>query len=102
MSRVKAPHHRDSHQRRAQAVVAAANANPHTVCWRDGLTLAEHPPTKTGRPPRWTAGHVEDEHGNLVVINGRYLLLPEADVCNYREGAAKGNRRRANPQSRQW
>jgi hypothetical protein len=104
--KVKAPHHRGTHQIRARRLTAYAYANPDTRCWRCGLTLAQHPPHKTGKPARWTAGHVNDgEMGGL--------LLPEASTCNYAAGAELGNqrspwRRRTPPTpprgktSRQW
>ena len=90
----KAPHHSGSYHRRAMALRAAANADPGTRCWRCGRTLAEHPPTKTGRAPRWTAGHVEDRNGNLT---GE--LAPEPDVCNFTEGARKLQRRQGRLQT---
>lgn len=80
-------HHRGTYARRAALVRARAYADPTTVCWRCGRTLAEHPPHRTGRPATWTAGHVEDGR-----IDGQ--LLPEASTCNYSAGASTGNRRR--------
>jgi hypothetical protein len=89
------PHHKDRRYVLASARIrAAANANPNTRCWRCGLTLAEHPNTKTGKPPRWTAGHIVD--GDLSAG-----LRPEVDVCNYQAGAAAGNRNRE-PHSELW
>lgn len=71
---------------------AAANADPHATCWRDGLTLAQH-----GPDARWTCGHVDDtdlyaKHPSphATVIDGR-LCAPEIARCNYREGANFGN-----------
>ncbi len=102
MSKHKAPHHRGNHDARARIIVARANANPATTCqsphckgWGN-RTLAEHPNTRTGRPPRWQAGHV---------IAGQIAgaLQPEADVCNTSAGAVDGNRRRAGlTPVRQW
>jgi hypothetical protein len=89
------PHHRGAYVARARAVRAAANANPNTRCWRCGHTLDHHPNTKTGRPPRWTAGHVRDGDPTSP-------LLPEADVCNYAAGAHRTNELRANPRSCNW
>ena len=84
-SRVKAPHHKGSYDRRSRAVVAAAKADPTTVCWRCGKTLAQHPDTKAGNPPKWSAGHVIDSHPDSP-------LLPEVLSCNARAGALIGNR----------
>lgn len=86
-AKVKGAHHRGSYQYLARRVVAAANANPDTRCWRDGLTLAEHPPHKSGRPAYWQAGHIVDGQ-----VGGP--LAPEASVCNLSEGAKYGNRLR--------
>ena len=87
MGKTKAAHHRGTHQARAAKLVAAAKADPSTRCWRCGTTLAAHPPHKNGRPAYWTAGHV-----NSGEVNGEYR--PEASVCNYKHGAAYGNRLR--------
>ena len=86
--RMKAPHHAGTYHVQSRKVRAAANANPDTRCWRCRRTLTEHPWTKTGKLPKWTAGHVEDADGNLT---GE--LAPEADVCNFTEGARKQQRR---------
>lgn len=77
--------HGKDHARRARTVRAQANASPATVCWRDGLTLAEHAPHKSGAPARWQAGHTRDidcetcgrTHGDPTSA-----LLPEASTCN--------------------
>lgn len=76
----KAPHHRGTFQRRAFAVRRAAYADSSTRCWRCGRTLDEHPPTKTGKPPRWSAGHLNDGQ-----VNGP--LAPEVISCNMAAGA---------------
>ena len=78
----------------ARHVRAAANANPHTRCWRCGRTLAEHPPHRNGRPARWQAGHVVDGQ-----VGGQ--LRPEASTCNTSAGASHGNRKRE-PRSEDW
>ena len=97
MAKVKAAHHRGTHQVRARAVVDAANRDPMTRCWRCGLTLAEHPKHKTGKRARWTGGHVIDGQ-----VGG--LILPEASTCNFTHGARLGNQRqRRTPDiSRTW
>jgi hypothetical protein len=77
----KAPHHRGTYHRRSLALVAAAYANPDTRCGRCGRTLSQHPPTRTGRPPRWSAGHIIDGQ-----VDGP--LRPEVLSCNSRAGQA--------------
>ena len=78
-NRPKPAHYKGSYHVRARAIRRAAYMNPATTCWRCGRTLNQHPNTKTGQPPRWTAGHV---------IDGDPLspLLPEVQVCNYSAG----------------
>jgi hypothetical protein len=87
MSRQKAAHHRGTHQRRAEKVVAAANADPFTRCHRCGLWLAEHKRHRNGKPAFWTAGHVIDG-----LVDGP--LAAEASTCNFSHGARLGNLRR--------
>jgi hypothetical protein len=87
---MKAPHHRGRYHVLSRRVTAAAYANPLTPCWRCGRTLDQHPPTKTGRPPRWSAGHLVDGQ-----VNGP--LLPEVLSCNARAG---GKLRHANAKKR--
>lgn len=94
MAKTKSAHHRGNFDLRSTALRAAAYANPHTRCWRCGLTLTEHPPHRNGKPARWTAGHIVDGQ-----IGGE--LRPEASTCNYSAGATAGNRKR-NPTSEQW
>jgi hypothetical protein len=74
---MKGPHHRGSYHRRSLALVRMAYANPDTRCWRCGRTLTEHPPTLTGNPPRWSAGHVVKGQ-----VDGE--LRPEVLSCNVR------------------
>lgn len=90
-------HHQGTYARRAAAVRAAATANPDTLCWRCGRTLAEHEPHRDGRAPFWTAGHLIDGQ-----IEGQ--LAPEASTCNFAAGAALGNatRRPDLNTSRDW
>ena len=88
----RAAHHRGTFGRRALALVAAANADPTTRCWRCGKTLTAHGPTRTGRPPKWSAGHV-----NKGEVNGQ--LLPEVLSCNV---AAENEHRIALRRSRTW
>jgi hypothetical protein len=77
---MKPSHRRGSHgQKAAKRVVDAAKANPHTLCWRCGRTLEQHPPHKSGRPAFWTAGHTVDTSSTCP-------LLPEASVCNFSAG----------------
>ena len=77
---MKPLHYQGSYHVRARAIRRAAQMNPEQKCWRCGRTLLEHPNTKTGKAPRWTAGHVIDGDPTSP-------LLPEADVCNYSAGA---------------
>lgn len=88
MAKVKAAHHRGTHQRRARAVVAAANANPATLCRRCGQ------PARPGDP--WQAGHINDGQ-----IDGP--LAPEHRSCNARAGQALSAQRRKPLQTtRDW
>lgn len=87
MPKVKAPWHKGTHQARAKRITDAANRDPNTRCWRCDKTLAEHQPHKTGKPARWTAGHVIDG-----LIDGP--LAPEASTCNFSAGATAGNAQR--------
>ena len=89
---MKAPHHRGTYHTRSQALLAAAKADPTTRCWRCGRTLAEHPPTTRGNPPRWSAGHV-------VKGQPEGQLLPEVLSCNVR---AENEHRRRNRTPRSW
>ena len=105
----KAPHHRGTHEVQARKVRDTANANPNAICWRDGLTLAQHPNHHDGTRPRWTAGHTIDGYRNAPAwLNVTHRppsgpwLAPEASTCNYANGAKRTNTQRANPQSRQW
>lgn len=80
-------HYAGDHKRRAQRIVAAANANPTTRClsphckYSNG-TIADHPPGST-----WDAGHVKDGQ-----IGGP--LQPEVAHCNRSAGALLGLARR--------
>lgn len=85
---MKPPHYQGTYQRRARALVTAANHNPNTKCWRCHRTLDQHPNHKTGRPPHWTAGHTRDTDPTAP-------LAPEASTCNYTAGAHTGNARRS-------
>lgn len=103
-------HQHPTHRRIAPLVTRAANANPHATCWRCGHPLDQHPPHKTGRPPRWTAGHLDHDatpdqrwrfahHPNVIRIQH---LASEASTCNYTAGTTKLNKLKANPRSRHW
>jgi hypothetical protein len=93
----KAPHHRGSYHRRSLALVAAAYRDPTTRCWRCGRTLAEHPNTTTGNPPKWSAGHVIKGQ-----VDGQ--LLPEVLSCNVRAENAHRKAMRSAPRTtrRRW
>jgi hypothetical protein len=75
-----AQHHRGDFHVRSRKVRDQANANPDTVCWRCGLRLDQHPAHKSGKPARWTAGHLKDGDSTSP-------LLPEASTCNFQAGA---------------
>ena len=92
--RPKPAHYRGSYETRARAIRRAAHMNPNTRCWRCGRTLAEHPPTRTGKPPTWTAGHILDSNPNSP-------LAAEANVCNYAAGADLRNKGPVNT-TRTW
>jgi hypothetical protein len=110
---MKPLHRRGSYERDAKAVTDRARADPTTRCMSRctcqartlatctchqacGRTLAEHPHTKTGRPPTWDAGHAIDGR-----IGG--VLRPEIAGCGRSAGATLGNRRRQKLQpTRQW
>lgn len=103
-------HHRGRRYTDAAAVIRrTAAANPHAVCWRDGLTLDEHPPHRNGQPATWTAGHTVDGSTTWqpwtsvtkVPPDGDWLA-PEASTCNSSSGASAGNRRRNRQHSRTW
>ena len=97
----KAAHHRGTHQRRAEKVVAAAKRNPLTRCWRCNRTMAEIRRTKPHA--RWHGGHLVDGQ-----IDGP--LKAECSPCNLGAGArlrnarAKKNRPRVDRlnRSRSW
>jgi hypothetical protein len=96
---VNPPHRAGNYKQRARRLVAAANRNPATICWRCGRTLNQHPPHRNGKPARWTAGHTRDEDPTAP-------LAPEASTCNYTAGAVYRNRKHgrppANPTSTDW
>ena len=108
------PHYTGNYNRDRDTLVARGNANPAAVCWRDGLTLAQHPDHKTGKRPTWTGGHHPDgiPHAHVwrditraptpAELDAAHWLLLEASTCNYANGARRTNDRRANPQSRRW
>jgi hypothetical protein len=85
----------------APLIVRAANADPNTRCWRDGLTLAEHTPHKNGRPAFWTAGHLKDGQPDATLTI--HDLAAEASTDNFSQGASFGNRQRIEPRTaRLW
>jgi hypothetical protein len=97
-------HYAGDYARRAAVVRRRAALNPATQCEavhpvtgkRCGRTLAEHPPTRNGQPPKWQAGHVRAGDPTSP-------LRPEVDGCNTSHGAIIGNRRRLRSwSSREW
>lgn len=87
-------HYAGTYRARARAIRQAANADPSTKCWRCGRTLAEHPATRRGNPPRWSAGHIIDS-------DPASPLAPEVLTCNASAGATYGNAKRE-PHSEDW
>jgi hypothetical protein len=79
----KPAHYRGRYHVAARRVRQLANADPRTLCWRCGRTLAQHPPHKGGRPAYWQAGHVVDGQANGA-------LRPEASTCNLSAGGKLG------------
>lgn len=92
-------HYSGDYQTRRRYLIAAANRDPTTLCWRCRRTLADHPAHKNGRPAYWTAGHIRDGDPTSP-------LAAEASTCNYKAGGRLGSQRRrggnGNPNSRQW
>ena len=102
----KAPHHAGNYHVQAQRVRDAANADPYAICWRDGLTLAQHPPHADGSRPTWTAGHtIMGAANSQAWLNVRQRppvgawLAPDASVCNY---ADNGTHRKRQGTTRDW
>jgi hypothetical protein len=106
MAAPRGPHHSGTFNRRSAQLNRQATANPNTICWRDGLTLAQHPAHKTGTPARWTTGHIDNldlaqrNGARIHIIDGR-PCAHEASTCNYSTGAADGNRARE-PHTERW
>lgn len=98
-------HHRTYRYRvTASAICAAAAANADAVCWRDGLTMAQHRDRWPGASLRWTCGHTRPGSQSwtpwLRVAErppeGDWLA-PEVSRCNY-----SNHRRPAQRTSRAW
>ena len=94
---------------RSATVRQLAYAHPGAVCWRCGLTLAQHPPHHDGRRPTWTGGHTIDgwiDAPPWYNVTRRPppgpWIAPEASTCNYAAGAGRTNTLRLNPTSRDW
>lgn len=95
---MKPLHYRGSHETRAKAVCAKAQANPLTRCWRCGCTMAEVRRANPGRSVRWQAGHVDAGNPNSE-------LLAEDSLCNERDGQRRTQAVKASksmPHSRRW
>ena len=94
---VKPAKYRGTYHVTAQAMNRRAYANPDTRCAAIvngrpcGKTLAQHPPTKSGRPPRWSAGHPNPDAPT-------HLMQHEVLGCN----VAEGNTRRNEPHTERW
>lgn len=102
-------HYRGRYDRHRRLLLDLAATHRDAICWRDGLTLAQHPPHRDGKPATWTAGHtVDGDPGAVPWVKvhavpppGSWLAL-EASTCNYANGARRKNKIKANPQSRRW
>ncbi len=77
-----------SHQVRARAVRRNAYADPSTVCWRCGRTLAEVKAAEPKRRVVWHAGHTGDPPSRFDP------LLPECSPCNLRNAAERTRAKR--------
>lgn len=64
---------------RAKALTATAYANPRSVCWLCGKTLAEGPRYRNGRASTWHADHV-------IAGDPRSPLRVAHSLCNERRG----------------
>lgn len=84
--RAKPAHHQGRYRTEAPRIVAAANADPETRCWRCGLRIHECRPHRNGKPAHWTAGHLNDGE-----VDGD--LAPECSSCNASAGAQLAARR---------
>lgn len=67
---------------RAKVLREAAYANPRTMCWLCGKTLADGPRYRNGRPSEWHADHV-------VAGDPRSPLRVAHSLCNERRGRPK-------------
>lgn len=74
-------------------VITLANANPAAVCWRDGMTLAQHRTRYPGRNLRWHRGHTVKGSTTWqpwTDVTRRPppgdWLAPEVSVCNIGHG----------------
>ena len=109
------PWHRGAHKRLAATVNRIAYANRQTICLGGcvcharyidqcgcgmacGKTLQQHPPTKAGRPPKWSAGH----RWAGIVATSLDDYRHEVLGCNGRDGARRANRLRTHTTTRDW
>lgn len=103
------PHHRGRRYNAESARLRRlANANPNAICWRDGMTKAEHEQANPAGDNRWTAGHTVD--GSTTWRTWAWVteipepgdwLAPEIARCNI---AAENDRRRGarEPHHEEW
>ena len=88
------PHHADRrYVVEARRLRTIAARNPNTVCWRDGLTLAQHQQRWPDAHLTWTAGHTIDGsqtwrpwHNTTTVPPPGDWLAPEVSRCNIAAG----------------
>lgn len=74
-------HYAGDYQSRQKALTRAAYANPATTCYHCGRTLDEHPRTRAGNPPTWSAEHVRPADPTSP-------LAPSVLGCNAAAGRA--------------
>ena len=62
---------------------------PGAICWRCGLTLAQHPRHDSGRPQQWHGGHTIDGINGPPWLDvtrrppaGQAFIAAEASRCN--------------------
>ncbi len=90
----------------ARIIKLYCDADPNAICWRDGLTMAQHRDLYPDRKLTWTAGHMvkgSDSwwpwfHVTIQPTPGDWLA-PEVSTCNI---IAENEHRRADPHTERW
>ena len=86
-------HYAGAYATRAARIRDAAYADPSTVCFSCGLTLAEK--QKSNPAETWDAGHTVDG-------NSSFPLAAQHASCNRSAGARAGHKKQALNPSRRW